>query len=79
VKRSFGRRSPFTEAAYGRPRGSRLAAAISADDGFGFSESKERHVEALVVADRSMMDFHDKESATDLETYLLTIMNMVCI
>jgi hypothetical protein len=46
-------------------------------DGQVFSESKERNVEVMVVADRSMMDFHDKESATDLETYLLTVMNMV--
>lgn len=78
MKRSYGRPSPYAEPTYGRPRGGRSAAAMSADDGFGFSESKERHVEALVVADRSMMDFHDKESGTDLETYLLTIMNMVC-
>ncbi|CAB3359030.1 Hypothetical predicted protein [Cloeon dipterum] len=42
-----------------------------------FSVSKERNVEVMVVADRSMMDFHDKESASDLETYLLTVMNMV--
>ncbi|XP_059487414.1 A disintegrin and metalloproteinase with thrombospondin motifs 7-like [Neocloeon triangulifer] len=42
-----------------------------------FSVSRERNVEVMVVADRSMMDFHDKESATDLETYLLTVMNMV--
>lgn len=33
-----------------------------------------RHVEALVVADASMMQFHE---GGDVETYLLTIMNMV--
>ena len=33
-----------------------------------------RHVEALVVADPSMMQFHED---SDVETYLLTIMNMV--
>lgn len=33
-----------------------------------------RHVEALVVADSSMMLFHE---GGDVETYLLTIMNMV--
>ena len=33
-----------------------------------------RHVEALVVADSSMMEFHE---SGDVETYLLTIMNMV--
>lgn len=35
---------------------------------------KPRHVEALVVADASMMQFHEDG---DVETYLLTIMNMV--
>lgn len=38
------------------------------------SVSKARHVEVLLVADRSMTDFHDQGN---LETYLLTIMNMV--
>ncbi|CAG9130181.1 unnamed protein product [Plutella xylostella] len=38
------------------------------------SVSKPRHVEVLLVADKSMTDFHDKGS---IETYLLTIMNMV--
>ncbi|XP_030020100.2 A disintegrin and metalloproteinase with thrombospondin motifs 12 [Manduca sexta] len=38
------------------------------------SVSKPRHVEVLLVADRSMSKFHNQES---LETYLLTIMNMV--
>ncbi|CAH0687809.1 unnamed protein product [Spodoptera exigua] len=38
------------------------------------SVSKPRHVEVLLVADKSMTDFHDQGS---LETYLLTIMNMV--
>lgn len=33
-----------------------------------------RHVEALVVADPSMMQFHEDGN---VETYLLTIMNMV--
>ncbi|KAJ8714545.1 hypothetical protein PYW07_002770 [Mythimna separata] len=37
------------------------------------SVSKPRHVEVLLVADKSMTDFHDGS----LETYLLTIMNMV--
>lgn len=38
------------------------------------SVSKERHVEALLVADTSMMNFHQDG---DVETYILTIMNMV--
>ncbi|XP_026326266.1 A disintegrin and metalloproteinase with thrombospondin motifs 7 [Hyposmocoma kahamanoa] len=38
------------------------------------SVSKPRHVEVLLVADRSMTDFHNQGN---LETYLLTIMNMV--
>lgn len=38
------------------------------------SVSSPRHVEALVVADPSMVDFHQDR---DVETYLLTIMNMV--
>ncbi|XP_034943192.1 A disintegrin and metalloproteinase with thrombospondin motifs 7 isoform X2 [Chelonus insularis] len=38
------------------------------------SISRPRHVEALVVADTSMMAFHQDG---DVETYLLTIMNMV--
>lgn len=33
-----------------------------------------RHVEALVVADTSMLNFH---ADVDVESYLLTIMNMV--
>lgn len=36
------------------------------------SISSPRHVETLIVADRTMISFHD-----DVETYLLTIMNMV--
>jgi HD superfamily phosphohydrolase len=35
-----------------------------------------RHVEALVVADNSMVQFHEGGDA-EVETYLLTIMNMV--
>nr|XP_032514360.1 A disintegrin and metalloproteinase with thrombospondin motifs 7 [Danaus plexippus plexippus] len=38
------------------------------------SVSKPRHVEVLLVADKSMTDFHNQGN---LETYLLTIMNMV--
>ncbi|XP_052752253.1 A disintegrin and metalloproteinase with thrombospondin motifs 12 [Galleria mellonella] len=38
------------------------------------SVSKPRHVEVLLVADKSMTDFHEKNK---LEEYLLTIMNMV--
>lgn len=38
------------------------------------SVSSERHVEALVVADTSMMRFHEDGY---VETYILTIMNMV--
>lgn len=38
------------------------------------SISTPRHVEALVVADGTMMSFHQDG---DVETYLLTIMNMV--
>jgi len=41
---------------------------------WGRSVSRERHVEILVVADNSMMKFHED---MDMETYLLTIMNMV--
>ncbi|GBP61282.1 A disintegrin and metalloproteinase with thrombospondin motifs 7 [Eumeta japonica] len=39
------------------------------------SVSKPQHVEVLLVADTSMTDFHDSKGS--LETYLLTIMNMV--
>ena len=38
------------------------------------SISKERLIETLVVADKSMADYYQDE---DLESYLLTIMNMV--
>lgn len=38
------------------------------------SVSKPRHVEVLLVADSTMSDFHQKGN---VETYLLTIMNMV--
>ncbi|XP_039291361.1 A disintegrin and metalloproteinase with thrombospondin motifs 7 isoform X3 [Nilaparvata lugens] len=38
------------------------------------STSRKHHVECLVVADSSMVDFHQEE---EIETYLLTIMNMV--
>lgn len=38
------------------------------------SISKPRHVEVLLVADKSMTEFHDKGN---LEMYLLTIMNLV--
>lgn len=38
------------------------------------SVSSPRHVEALVVADPSMVSFHEDG---DVEMYLLTIMNMV--
>lgn len=38
------------------------------------SVSQERYVEALIVADTSMIKFHQD---TYVETYLLTIMNMV--
>ncbi|XP_024946984.1 A disintegrin and metalloproteinase with thrombospondin motifs 7 isoform X2 [Cephus cinctus] len=41
---------------------------------FRRSVSRARHVEALVVADSSMMAFHQDG---DVEVYLLTIMNMV--
>lgn len=37
------------------------------------SITSERNVEALVVADKSMYDFHKD----DVENYVLTIMNMV--
>lgn len=46
-------------------------------EGSGYSESVERHVEVLVVADRSMLEFHHEHGGTDVETYLLTVMNMV--
>ena len=38
------------------------------------SVSMERTVEALVVVDHSMMEYHKDE---DIETYVLTIMNLV--
>lgn len=38
------------------------------------SISRPRHVETLLVADKSMVNFHKD---TDIEAYLLTIMNMV--
>lgn len=40
------------------------------------SVSRPRHVEVLLVADKSMTDFHKQGN---LETYLLTIMNMVSL
>lgn len=40
------------------------------------SVSAPRFVETLLVADQSMMDFHE---GGDVDTYLLTIMNMVCL
>lgn len=39
------------------------------------SVSKPHYVEALVVADSTEIEFHEDG---DIETYLLTIMNMVC-
>ena len=38
------------------------------------SVSTERNVEVLVVADTKMVEYYKKE---DIETYILTIMNMV--
>ena len=38
--------------------------------------SVERNVETLVVADRKMTEFYSNE---DIETYILTVMNMVQI
>lgn len=38
------------------------------------SVSRERYVETLLVADNTMTEFHEDG---DVETYLLTIMNMV--
>ena len=38
------------------------------------SVSVERNVETLVVADQRMMEFYSNE---DIETYILTVMNMV--
>jgi len=40
------------------------------------SVSLERNVETLVVVDRSMMEYYKNE---DVETYVLTIMNMVSL
>lgn len=40
------------------------------------SVSRPRHVEVLLVADSSMTEFHQKGN---VETYLLTIMNMVSV
>lgn len=42
------------------------------------SVSVERHVETLVVADSTMVDFHQDQDAS-VETYILTIMNMVSL
>lgn len=39
------------------------------------SISKEHFVETLVVADSTMVEFHQEG---DIETYILTLMNMVC-
>ncbi|XP_049938890.1 A disintegrin and metalloproteinase with thrombospondin motifs 12-like [Schistocerca serialis cubense] len=39
------------------------------------STSRESHVEALLVADASMLEYHREPSA--VETYILTVMNMV--
>lgn len=39
------------------------------------SVSVERNVETLVVADQKMTEFYSNE---DIETYILTVMNMVC-
>lgn len=39
------------------------------------SISKERWVETLVVADTKMIEYHGSEN---VESYILTIMNMVC-
>lgn len=38
------------------------------------SISRERYVEVMVVVDKEMMDFYKHE---DVQTYVLTIMNMV--
>lgn len=38
------------------------------------SVSKEHFVETLIVADSSMVEFHENG---DIETYILTLMNMV--
>lgn len=40
------------------------------------SVSKARYVEALLVADSTMVEFHEQG---DVETYLLSIMNMVSL
>jgi hypothetical protein len=40
------------------------------------SVSLERNVETLVVADQKMTEFYSNE---DIETYILTVMNMVCV
>lgn len=40
------------------------------------SVSLERNVETLVVADQKMTEFYSNE---DIETYILTVMNMVSI
>lgn len=40
------------------------------------SISKQQYVEALLVADASMVEYHQDG---DVETYLLTIMNMVTL
>ncbi|XP_059055686.1 A disintegrin and metalloproteinase with thrombospondin motifs 7 isoform X2 [Achroia grisella] len=40
------------------------------------SVSKPRHVEVLLVADKTMTDFHEKAK---LQEYLLTIMNMIVV
>ena len=42
---------------------------------FRRSVSKEKWVETLVVADTKMIEYHGREN---VESYILTIMNMVC-
>lgn len=59
---------------FSQPNDRIVVAATTAHNRSKRSISSPRHVEALVVADPSMVDFHQDR---DVETYLLTIMNMV--
>lgn len=81
-KRQRLHRARKMEQILNRKRESELTATAAAADVFDYqvqirkkrSVSSPRHVEALVVADPSMVTFHQDG---DVEMYLLTIMNMV--
>ncbi|PZC79906.1 hypothetical protein B5X24_HaOG215670 [Helicoverpa armigera] len=70
-------KNDYTNKMQGHPRNSHHHNLAHSRDGARRSTrsvSKPRHVEVLLVADKTMTEFHEQGS---LETYLLTIMNMV--